>query len=707
MWRGRRGAVGVLVAWLVMAAVVPAVAPKLTSVEDNRTVNSPPATAESLRAQQLLRAEFPDRRGTPALIVIARPGGRLTADDLAAIREITARLSGPQRPDHRSDEASFDSRLVSPDGSTATVVVPIRIDASDPGFADEVGSIRAEIARVDRPVGLRVALSGPAGIVADTVAVFGSANLTLLVSALVLVLVLLLMVYRSALLALIPLAAAGISVQLTDAAGALLVTGGVMSINSQSASIMSVLVIGLGTDYCLFIISRYREEVGDARRPALGERLVAMRSALSAVAESLAYSAVTVVLALLLLLLADLPALRGMGPFLALSVVVTVVVSATFVPAAVVLAGRAAFWPRRLRPRTDRPGIWPAVAQLVVHRPRRVVAGSLALLAVLAVGLLGYRENYDFVGGFRIDTESKIGQQLLSAAFPAGQLAPTEVVLDDVAATARIRSEVAQLPGVASLTEQTSPDGRFGRITVVYTDNPYSGAALDRTRQLRDRVHHLAGTEHSWIGGESATSLDLRNAIARDLRLIVPCTLLLVALILLVMARSILAAVYLMVTVVASLAAALGVTTFVLITLPSAEGFGLRVVPYIFVFLTALGVDYNIYLLSQLRREIAARGTREGLIAAMTRSGRVISSAGIILAATFAVLLSQPIDLLFQFGFAMAVGILLDTFLVRGLLMPAIVASLGRYAWWPSTLGHVRARPRASTGELVAEGPVS
>ena len=692
MWRGRSGAALVVAAWLVVAAVVPALAPKLASVEDNRTVNNPPATAESLHAQQLLRAEFPDQRGVPALVVVARPGGRLTDADLAAVREIAARLSGPRRPDRHSDEARFDSRLLSPDGSTATIVVPVLVDPSDPGFAEEVESIRATTRTVDRPAGLRVAISGPAGIVADTVSVFGSANLTLLLGALALVLLILLVVYRSPLLALLPLVAAGISIQLTNATGALLVKAGVMSINSQSAAIMSVLVIGLGTDYCLFVISRYREELGDAPRPTIGERLVAMRAALSAVAESLVYSAVTVILALLLLLVASLPALRGMGPFLALSLVITVVVSATLVPAAVVLAGGAAFWPRRLRP--NRLGMWPSVASLVVRRPRTVVAASLAVLAVLALGLVGYRESYDFVGGFRIDTESRTGQQLLGAAFPAGQLAPTEIVVDDVSAMARIRPEVAALDGVASITAQTSPDGRFGRLTVVYTDNPYGGAALDRTQQLRYRLHALVGARHGWVGGESATSLDLRSANDHDLRLIVPGTLLLVALILMTMTRSILASVYLVGTVVASLAAAVGVTTFVLITLPSGEGFGLRVIPYIFVFLTALGVDYNIYLLSQLRREMAVRGATEGLTVALTRSGRVISSAGVILAATFAVLLSQPIDLLFQFGFAMAVGILLDTFLVRGLLMPAIVASLGSYAWWPSASGSTRGRRR-------------
>jgi RND superfamily putative drug exporter len=676
MRHGRWVLVSVVALWLVLSGVLPALAPEPASIQDNRTVNNPPSGAESLAAERILRTEFPDRRGVPALVVVARPGSRLTDADLAAVHAIASRLDAS-----RTGEPVVDSA----DGSTAVVVVPVLVDAGDPGFADAVTAIRAEVAAVDRPAGLQVAVSGPAGIVADTVAVFGRANLVLLFGALALVLVILLFVYRAPLLAAIPLVAAGISVSLTNAVGGLLAKAGVMSINSQAASIMSVLVIGLGTDYSLFVISRYREELGAARRPPVAARIAAMRAAVSAVAASLIYSATTVVLALLALLLATLPALRGMGPFLALSVVMTLAVSASFVPAAVVLAGRAADWPVRLRRPADRPGVWPAIARFVLRRPRLVVVVSLAVLGVLSLGLIGYRESYDFVGGFRVDTESRDGQSLLAAAFPAGQLAPTEIVVDDPGLLDRMRSEVAGMPGVASAAVQIAPGGRYGRITVVYTDNPYGGKALDRTRKLRDRVRAVAGTSHrAWVGGESATSLDLRTANRRDLRVVVPVTLALIALVLMVMSRSILAAFYLMGTAVVSLAAALGVTTFMLITLPSSAGFGLRVVPYIFLFLTALGVDYNIYLLSQLRTETAAHGATAGLAVAMTRSGRVISSAGIILAASFAVLLSQPIDLLFQFGFAMTVGITLETFVVRGLLMPAIVASLGRYAWWPA-----------------------
>src|SRR4051794_18517465 len=273
MRRGRSGAAAVLVVWLVLSGVVPALAPRPASIQDNRTVNNPPASAESLRAQQILRAEFPDLRGVPALIVVARPGGRLSAGDIAAVHAMTTRLSGPGveqqllergRPGHRWGRPTFDDRMISPDRSTATIVVPVLADAGDPGFPDEITAIRAAIGGVERPAGLRVAVSGPAGIVADTVAVFSRGNLVVLLGALALVLVILLIVYRAPLLAAIPLAAAGIAVSLTNATGALLAKAGVLSVNSQAASIMSVLVIGLGTDYCVFIISRYTEQLGGA-----------------------------------------------------------------------------------------------------------------------------------------------------------------------------------------------------------------------------------------------------------------------------------------------------------------------------------------------------------------------------------------------------------------------------------------------------------
>jgi uncharacterized membrane protein YdfJ with MMPL/SSD domain len=685
-----------VVAWLVLTAVLPALAPRLSDVEDNRSVNDPPATAESMRATRLLRAAFPDQRGTPALVVVARPGGRLDAADMARVTAIAAALSGPRRPAGTADAvAPGDPRgagLVSADDSTATIVVPVLVDPSDPAFPKAVDAVRATVrGTVQAPgaaPGLRVAVTGPAGIITDTVKVFSSANLTLLFGALALVLLILLKVYRAPLLAIIPLLAAGIAVQITQALGALLVKAGIITVNSQTASIMSVLVIGLGTDYCLFIISGYRDRLREIPRPDLATRLAAMRAAVTAVTDSLLYSAATVVLALLTLLLATLPALRSFGPFLALSVVVTLLVCATFVPAAVVLAGRAALWPRLSTPDRGprRAGGWAAIAATVVRRPGMVIAVSLALFAVLSLGLLGYRQSYDFIAGFRVDTESKTGQQLLATAFPAGQLAPTQVVIDNPATLPELRTAVTALPGVREVSTQTAPDGRLSRLTIVYTDNPYHSVALDRTQHIRDLAHRVLARAggHAWTGGQSAVSLDLRTANDRDLRLLVPATLLVIALVLAAMTRSLLAPLYLVATIVASLAATLGATTLLLITLSGSDGYGVRVVAYIFVFLTALGVDYNIYLVTQLRRAITTHGLTAGLITTLIRGSRVITSAGTVLAASFAILLSQPIDGLFQFGFAMAAGILLDTFLVRGLLVPAIITKLGSNAWWPS-----------------------
>ncbi|TNC20082.1 MMPL family transporter [Amycolatopsis alkalitolerans] len=690
--RSRRGAVGVAVFWLLAVAIGPRLAPTLDSVADNRSGNNPPATAESMRAQDLLRDRFPDQRGTPALVVVSRPGGHLNERDLGQVDGLARSLSGPDRPNGTGDAAPT---VLSDDRSTAVVAVPVLVDSGDSGaFNVAVDQMRAAAHAVPWDRGVQVAVSGPAGIVRDTLAVFGEADLALMFGTLALVLVILLLVYRSVLLSLIPLAAAGIAIQLTNAVAALLAKAGLITVTAQTAAIMTVLVIGLGTDYCLFIISGYRSRLARHEAPPLQVRLAEMAGALRDVGESLLYSATTVVLGLLVLLAATIPGLRAFGPFLALSVVLTLAVCATFVPAVVALLGRVALWPSRVN--AARPArLWGRLGALVVRRPRAVMAGCLVLLALLSAGLVGYRDSYDFVAGFRVNTESKTGEQLLAGAFPVGRLAPTTVVVDTGTSSVDAHStqlreaqrRIVDIPGVATVESgprDVSPDRHTARFTVVSKDNPYGNAALDRTVQVRQVAsQELTGT-HVLVGGPSAVATDLRAANDRDLRVIIPLLMLVIALVLGVMTRSLLAPLYLLATIVASLAAAVGLTVLLLMTLGGGAGFSPLVLAYIVVFLTALGVDYNIYLTSQLRKRIASGGPVHGITTTMTSTGRVISSAGIILAATFAVLTSQPFDGLFQFGFAMAAGILLDTFLVRGLLVPAIVRFAGRHAWWPS-----------------------
>jgi putative drug exporter of the RND superfamily len=716
----RRAAVTVIV-WLALAAVVPALVPKLADVENNESTNDPPASAESIAARTLIRDAFPDQRGTPAIVVFRDRGG-LTPADLDAVRTVSQRLSGDARPAgvigvvSVTTQPQARSTLVSADNTTTTVIVPIAGSPSDKAFGETVDAVRAVVGRGSGDLQIRV--TGPAGIIRDTVKAFSSANLVLLFGTLTLVLVLLLLIYRAPLLALTPVIAVGVAIELTNAIGAALVKAGAFEVNSQAASIMTVLLFGVGTDYCLFIISRYREELGE--QP---DRSIAMRTAIERVGEPLISSAATVIFGLLILLFATLPALRGFGPFLALAVFVMLLAGLTLVPAMVLLVGRAAFWPSRLQrfghAEERRHSFWARTASLVLAHPVKTVLASLAVLVILSTGLINYRESYNFLTGFRVATESKQGQDLLNQAFPPGELAPTTVLVDagqplsgHFADVDRVTAAIARIPGVRSVSGPTRPTGQpttdvdqaaagpgrnlvsasgdVARLTVVYADDPYKAPALDRTARLRTVARQaVAATSLSGgrvvVGGESATNVDLRSASRRDLSVVAPLTLLVIGLVLALLLRSLVAPLYLVATTVASLFATVGLTVFVLLTVLGDEGMGNRVTAYIFVFLVALGVDYNIYLMSRVRQEIRQRDFAGGLYTALARSGGVISSAGVILAGTFAVLMTQPIRELFQFGFAMAVGILLDTFLVRAMLVPAIVKLLGPKRW-PSPL---------------------
>lgn len=724
----RRAAVTVVV-WLALAAVLPLLAPKLASVENNATANNPPASADSVAAGNLLQRAFPGQRGTPAIVVFRDRRG-LTSQDLQKVRAVTQRLTGPGRPPHVLGAVSITSQpqasgtLLSRDRTTTMAVVRLGGSTSAPGFVSTVDKVAAMAGHGSGD--LQIRLTGPAGIVRDTTKAFSSANVVLLLGVMVLVLVLLLLIYRAPLLAAMPLIAVGIAVQTANAAGAALVKAGAFQVNSQTSSIMTVLLFGVGTDYCLFIISRYREELGgQPDQPA------AMSAAVRQVGEALVSSAATVMLGLLILLLATLPALRGFGPFLALAVAVMLVVALTFVPAVVVLAGSAAFWPtwlQRSGHAEERPrSFWARTARLVLAYPVRTVAASLALLGILAGGLAQYRQTYNELTGFRVATDSRQGQQMLNTAFPSGQLAPTTVLVDagqpltgHPASIDHITAAIAALPAVRSVTGPTRPagrpiasmaraetgpgraflsaDGKVAMLTVVYTDNPYQSPALNRTLTVRTvarRALAQTGLAHARIlvGGQSAISADLRSAGQHDLGVVAPLTLLVIGLVLALVLRSLVAPLYLVATIVVSLLATVGLTVFVMLTLLGDEGIGDRVTLYIFVFLVALGVDYNIYLMTRVRQEIRQRGPTDGLYTALARSGGVISSAGVILAGTFAVLMTQPIRELFQFGFAMAAGILLDTFLVRAVLVPAIVRLLGAKSLWPARLSGAPAQP--------------
>jgi len=694
LFASRKRAAVTVIFWFVLVGLLSSFAPTLGSVENNAGANLPPAASDSMRAKRLTQAAFPTQAAVPAVIAVRGKGG--DAHSAAqAVERIGAALSGPARPPgvlgfvSSATVPRSSSGLVSADGGTQLILVPIAGNPSDDSFIDAVTALRKVSAAAAGDA--TVAVTGPAGIAADAIKVFSGADLTLLFATILLVLVLLLAIYRSPLSALVPLLAVFLAMRVTQGTGALMAQADWFDISAQTASIMTVLLFGVGTDYALIITARYREEL--ATEP---DRFKAMQSAMRWVGETIMSSASTVVLSMFALLVAVSPALRDFGPYLALSVAIMALVAFTFIPALILLLGRAIFWPARKPVAVGGRG-WQRLATIVTTSPVKVIGASVLLLAILSAGLLHYEQSFDMVSGFRVATQSQQGQEIVREGFGPGAVAPSNVLvhssrdLRGSSALGTVTRAASELEGVASVdpVAQVSADGHTALFKVTLDHDPYSSAALGSMVPLRDAVERsakeagLTGAS-VLIGGETAQTADIRSALDRDTSRIVPLVLLIVAGILALLLRSLLAPVYLVGTLLLSFLATLGATTFFTLTVLGDEGIGNRVAVYIFVFLVALGVDYNIFIMSRFKQELRNSPPLAAIRTAVTQTGGVVSSAGLILAATFSVLMTQPIRELFQFGFAMAFGILLDTFVVRPLLVPAIVTLLGEKALWPS-----------------------
>jgi len=685
LFGSRRRAGVVVAAWIVVVAILAAVAPSLDAVKDDVGGNDPAPSAQSMRAADLAAAQFSDADGTPALIVIddadepaadaaARITDAIDAADLDAVAHV-----GPGAP-AGSDGAE----------STEMLIAVITGEPTDTAFQDTVTDLREVVAEASGSA--TVSVTGPAGIATDTVEVFRSGGTTLLLATIGLVVVLLLVIYRSPLLVVAALAGVGVAMRLTETVGALMADAGWFTISSQTSSIMTVLLFGVGTDYALIVIARYREAIAET-----DDLPAAMRSAMRGVTGAIVSSVSTIVLAMMALLLAVSPALSGFGPYLALGVASMGAVAFTFVPAVMLLFGRALFWPASVEKTAARGTgrIWNRVADTVARRPAAVLAGGLAVLVVLTAGLTGYKESYDFISGFRAETQSETGRDMIAAAYGPGEIAPATLYVHadgaDPGATWSAAAEAADLDGVVRVgTPRPGDDGQTAAIEIVFADDPYGPGALDRVGEMRTAVASATGldTDRVLVGGPTAEAADTRADLGRDTAVVAVAVLLIVAAVLGLLLRSILAPLYLVGTLVLSVTATLGLTTFLTVTVGGDAGIGNRVAVYVLVFLVALGVDYTIFLLSRYRQELVSTPPATALRTSLVRTGGVISSAGLILAGTFAVLTTQPIRELHQFGLAMAIGILLDTFVVRPLVVPAIVRMLGDRALWPSRPPH-------------------
>jgi RND superfamily putative drug exporter len=667
----------VLVIWLGAIAIAAGPATKLTGAQENDAVSWLPGNAESTEVLQSTAA-FSSPDEIPAMVVYERTGG-LTADDrAAAARHVTA-YGGLE---------NVDSEVIGPipskDGQALQVIVPI--DAGAGGW-ETIGERAADIRRVadDRPAGLAFHLTGPGGFAADSQEAFAGIDGKLLYSAAAVVIVILLLTYRSPVLWLLPLISAGVALFSAQAVVYLLATRADLTVNAQSAGILTVLVFGAGTDYALLLVARYREEL---RRHE--DRHEAMAFALHRSGPAIVASGSTVVAGMLCLLLASLNSTRGLGPVAAVGIVVALLAMLTLLPALLVICGRWVFWP--LRPTFGsadhtEAGVWARIGRRIARRPRLTWVVTSVLLGGAALGMLtldanGLSNEESFIG----TPDSVVGEKVVAAHFAAGTGNPLVVISKADRAT-EVRAAFARTTGIASVAEPRVAGG-LAYLEGTMSDAADSQAAKDTVDRVRESVHAVPGADAK-AGGGTAILLDTQRASARDNKVIIPAVLAVVLLILALLLRSLLAPVLLVATVVLSFGAALGISSIVFHQVLGFEGADPSLPLFVFVFLVALGIDYNIFLMTRVHEEAKQHGTRRGALIGVAATGGVITSAGLVLAGTFAVLATLPVVAFAEIGIAVALGVLLDTIVVRSVLVTALNLDIGRHLWWPSALAKV------------------
>jgi len=692
---GRRGRWVTGLLWLGVAILAATVFPSVTRVESPNPANLP-ASASSVIAGTIERQTFHTTPVIPGFLIFYRAGG-LTEADLDDIRATLVDLARHPLPMQRGRVPFVGLPPAALKGITrrehTTLVVPLLFQPSS-NSARLQTILRRLASTLDRASGhnllarapssrhLLARLTGPEGLAIDTAGLFHHADVTLLAATTVLILVLLLLIYRSPILPWIPLASVGLSYVVTSAVLAVLVRGHAIVVDAETVSIMTVLMFGVGTDYALFIISRYRQELLRHADPSR-----ALAEAYQKVAGAVAMSGGTVILALLTLLMSVYGADHRFAIPFAVGVGTTALASLTLVPALLSLLGRPAFWPDVPRPDKPRPRPRSPLAALVTRAPGAVVVVVTAALALLAVNSLQARATSNLLTELPPTAQSVQGYHLLAAADGAGSLSPVSVVVEGSAAAHNAGPALAHLPTVQAVTGPVlgHDHGRWVALySITLRQDPLSTAAMADLPTLRRVVQEAVGPGGTvYLGGVTAQNADSAAAVAHDTRWVISGVLIVIGLLLLVYLRSVVAALYLLATVILSFFAALGAGWFLLHTVLGLSAWADGVTLYAFVFLVALGEDYNIFMLSAIWTQRREQAMREAIREGIQQSGPVISAAGLILAGTFAVLTGLPLRILLEFGTVTAIGVLLDTFLVRSLLVPAITALLGDRALWP------------------------
>lgn len=710
--KARKGlwiAIVTIIAWLAIGGFSGQAFSKISNVQENDNSAFLPDTAESTAASKVI-VKFSDQSADllPTLLVFV---GDVTANSekFLSINQFAQTLGEKVLPESGKPLSTYIAQgaplqaIPSADGKAALINVQLDANVAAENIGDEpalpliIDFIREEMK--SSVTGVDSHVTGPGGIFADLFDAFGSIDTTLLRTTLIVVAIILILVYRSPILWIIPLFTAGSALGFATMIVYYLAKADIVDLNGQTQGILDVLVLGAATDYALLLISRYREELHHHK-----SRLESMRIALRGVVEPIVASGSTVIAGLMVLLLSDLSSNRGLGPVGSIGIASAMLAALTLLPALLVVVGRWVFWPRI--PKFDDvdeklSGFWSKVGNLVDRRPKPIWITTAAVLIVLA----GFSTTLKSDGlsqteAFTSRTDSVIGLEKLGEHFPSGEGTPVEIVVDQsdlVAATNALKGidEVASVVPVTipdPVTRQPTSEVRVvdGKVLLYATLNVAADSKEAKALVPVIRETVKAVNSNILVGGQSAVGYDIDESSKRDNRVIIPTVLFLIAVILGLLLRSVLAAGLLLATVVLSFLATLGVCALVFEHVFGFAGTDASFPLFAFVFLVALGIDYNIFLMTRVREEAQKIGTRAGVIKGLTVTGGVITSAGVVLAATFGVLGILPLVFLAELGFAVAFGVLLDTIVVRSLLVPALVKVIGPKIWWPSKLQHMK-----------------
>ena len=700
-----------ILVWLSIGGFAGGAFSKISTVQENDNSAFLPDSAEStIAGEVLVKFSSQDDQLFPALLLLLGDLNPATnAQAFEKVNQYSATLLSKTLPETGKPLSTYFAQGVpltpipSADGKAILINAQLDFAVADanvdgePVFPKIIEFIREDMEKEFTSAGITTHVTGPAGLFADLFGAFGSIDTRLLQTTLIVVAIILIIVYRSPVLWILPLFTAGSALGIATMIVYYLAREDIIDLNGQTQGILDVLVLGAATDYALLLIARYREELHHHE-----SRFESMKIALRGVVEPIIASGSTVIAGLLVLLLSDLSSNRGLGPVGSIGIASSMLAVLTLLPALLIVFGRWIFWPKI--PRFDDvdeklSGLWSKVGNLVDRRPKAVwISTGLALLIFAGFSVTLKSDGLSQSEAFTTRTDSVIGLEKLGEHFPSGEGTPVEIVVDqaDIASAAAAIGRVSNVASVVPLTNvdplTQRPTSELkvvdGKVVLYATlkvapDSAEGKESIPLIRQAAKEVN-----PNILVGGQSAIGYDVDQSSRRDNRVIIPIVLLLIAVILGFLLRSILAAALLLITVVLSFAATLGVCALVFDHVFGFAGTDAAFPLFAFIFLVALGIDYNIFLMTRVREESLKIGTRAGIIKGLTVTGGVITSAGIVLAATFGVLGILPLVFLAELGFAVAFGVLLDTIIVRSLLVPALVRVIGPKIWWPSKLQH-------------------